>query len=59
MPWTMLGTMHEEDLKAIFAYLKTVPRLEMKLQNIRLLHPNKLVPLKAKINYKKFLSRYS
>lgn len=24
MPWTMLGTMHEEDLKAIFAFLKTV-----------------------------------
>ena len=24
MPWTMYGTMHEEDLKAIFAYLKTV-----------------------------------
>lgn len=24
MPWTMYGTMKEEDLKAIFAYLKTV-----------------------------------
>jgi hypothetical protein len=24
MPWTMYGTMHEEDLKAIFAYLKTL-----------------------------------
>jgi mono/diheme cytochrome c family protein len=24
MPWTMYGKMHEEDLKAIFAYLKTV-----------------------------------
>ena len=23
MPWTMYGTMHENDLKAIFAYLKT------------------------------------
>jgi hypothetical protein len=25
MPWTMYGGMHEEDLKAIFAYLKSVP----------------------------------
>lgn len=24
MPWTMYGTMHEEDLKAMYAYLKTV-----------------------------------
>ena len=24
MPWTMYGSMHEEDLKAIYAYLKTV-----------------------------------
>lgn len=24
MPWTMFGKMHDEDLKAIFAYLKTV-----------------------------------
>jgi len=28
MPWTMLGTMNEEDLKAIFAYLKTVPPIK-------------------------------
>jgi len=24
MPWTMYGRMHDEDLKAIYAYLKTV-----------------------------------
>ncbi len=28
MPWTMLGKMNEEDLKAIFAYLKTVPPIK-------------------------------
>ncbi len=25
MPWAMYGTMHDEDLQAIYAYLKTVP----------------------------------
>lgn len=24
MPWTMYGSMHDEDLKAIYAYLRTV-----------------------------------
>ena len=28
MPWTMFGQMKEEDLKAIFAYLKTVPPIK-------------------------------
>ena len=28
MPWTMYGRMTEEDLKAIFAYLKTVPPIK-------------------------------
>jgi mono/diheme cytochrome c family protein len=28
MPWTMYGKMKEEDLKAIFAYLKTVPAIK-------------------------------
>ena len=28
MPWTMYGKMKEEDLKAIFAYLKTVPPIK-------------------------------
>lgn len=28
MPWTMYGKMTEEDLKAIFAYLKTVPPIQ-------------------------------
>jgi mono/diheme cytochrome c family protein len=28
MPWTMYGQMNEEDLKAIFAYLKTVKPIE-------------------------------
>lgn len=28
MPWTMFGKMTDEDLKAIFAYLKTVPPIQ-------------------------------
>lgn len=28
MPWTMYGKMKEDDLKAIFAYLKTVPAIK-------------------------------
>jgi hypothetical protein len=28
MPWTMYGKMKEEYLKAIFAYLKTVPPIK-------------------------------
>lgn len=28
MPWTMYAHMEEEDLKAIFAYLKTVDPIE-------------------------------
>lgn len=28
MPWTMYGTMHDNDIKAIFAYLKTVTPLK-------------------------------
>jgi hypothetical protein len=28
MPWTMYGKMKEEDLKAIFAYLKSVPAIK-------------------------------
>lgn len=31
MPWTMYGRMHEEDLKAIFAYLKTVKPIKNKV----------------------------
>jgi hypothetical protein len=28
MPWTMFGKMKPNDLKAIFAYLKTVPPIK-------------------------------
>jgi hypothetical protein len=28
MPWTMFGKMNDEDLKAIFAYLKTVKPIQ-------------------------------
>ncbi len=31
MPWTMYGKMHEEDLKAIFAYLKTINPIKNKV----------------------------
>jgi len=32
MPWTMYGSMKEEDLKAIFAYLKTLKPIKNKVQ---------------------------
>jgi len=32
MPWTMYGKMHDEDLKAIYAYLKTIVPLNNKVQ---------------------------
>lgn len=31
MPWTMYGSMHDEDLKAIYAYLKTVTPINNKV----------------------------
>lgn len=31
MPWSMYGHMHEDDLRAIYAYLQTVPALENKV----------------------------
>jgi cytochrome c2 len=32
MPWSYYGAMKEEDLKAIFAYLQTIPAVENKVQ---------------------------
>lgn len=32
MPWTMYGKMHDEDLKAIYAYLKTIAPVNNKVQ---------------------------
>ena len=32
MPWTMYAGMQEEDLRAIYAYLKTVPKIENKVE---------------------------
>lgn len=31
MPWTMYGRMHEDDLKAIYAYLRTIPAIKNKV----------------------------
>jgi mono/diheme cytochrome c family protein len=36
MPWTMYGRMHEEDLKAIYAYLRTVPPINNKVTKFTL-----------------------
>jgi hypothetical protein len=32
MPWAMYGKMKEEDLKAIYAYLRTVPPVKNKVE---------------------------
>lgn len=36
MPWTMYGKMKEEDLKAIYAYLRTVPAKNKQIQKVSL-----------------------
>lgn len=33
MPWNLYGKMTDDDLKAIFAYLKTVPAVNHKVDN--------------------------
>ncbi|MGE5393816.1 MAG: cytochrome C [Candidatus Saccharibacteria bacterium] len=35
MPWTMYGNMNEEDLKAIFAYLKTVKPIKNQVEKFK------------------------
>jgi hypothetical protein len=32
MPWAMYGKMKEEDLRAIYAYLRTVPAIKNKVE---------------------------
>jgi hypothetical protein len=32
MPWSMYGKMKEKDLRAIYAYLRTVPALKNKVE---------------------------
>jgi hypothetical protein len=32
MPWTAYGTMKEKDLRAIYAYLRTVPPIKNKVE---------------------------
>jgi len=32
MPWAMYGKMKEEDLKAMYAYLRTVPPVSNKVE---------------------------
>lgn len=36
MPWTMYGSMKEEDLKAIYAYLRTIPAISKQVEKVSL-----------------------
>ena len=36
MPWTMYGRMKEEDLKAIYAYLRTIPAISKQVEKVSL-----------------------